>query len=159
MATQQQQQMEVQEEEPPQLISKIAKSFNCLIPMLIGVLQVNSQSTDESPFKTHPTNMWVFVFSTFIYYSVAQGSVSMAVISGSLSSVSLLSVLLPRLLEHLIFIAWAFVTIIVAYQVHALLIHSACQRLHQMTIDIISKCHCQWFTPSNSVEQQRRPPV
>ncbi|KAK4848291.1 hypothetical protein QYF36_011361 [Acer negundo] len=155
MATQQQQQ---QMEEPRQLISKIAESFKTLIPMLVGVLQVNIQSKDESPFKTHPTNMWVFVFSTFIYYSVAQGSVSLAVVSGSLSSVSLLSVLLPCLLGHLIFIAWAFVTIVVAYQVHALLIHNVCQKLHQMIIDIISKCHCQWFTPSNSFEQQR-PPV
>ncbi|KAK4848980.1 hypothetical protein QYF36_019390 [Acer negundo] len=141
----------------PQLVLMIAKSFKCLIPMLVGVLQVNSQSKDQSPFETHTSNMWLFVFSTLIYYSAVQGSMPLAIISGSLSSVSLLSVLLPCLLGRLIFIAWAFVTIIVAYKVHALLINYACQRLHQMIIDIISKCDCQWFTPTTSVEQQRAP--
>ncbi|KAK3195085.1 hypothetical protein Dsin_026395 [Dipteronia sinensis] len=122
----QQQQMEVQDQEP-KLISKISKSFNCLIPMLIGVLRVNTQ-----------------------------GSMPLAaLISGSLSSV----VLLPRWLGLVIFIAWAVVTINVAYQVHAVLIHNACQRLNQMIMDIISKLSstcdiCKWFTWSPSIEQE-----
>ncbi|KAL5794870.1 hypothetical protein ACOSP7_003464 [Xanthoceras sorbifolium] len=100
-----------------QLVFMISKSFNCLIPMLIGVLQVNSQSKYVSPFKTHPTNMWVFVVSTFIYFCAAQRS----------------------MLGLIIFIPWTFVPIIVAYQVHAVLIRNACQKLNRMMINIISK--------------------
>ncbi|KAL5798832.1 hypothetical protein ACOSQ2_003652 [Xanthoceras sorbifolium] len=144
MATQQQQRMQVQEgrgasANARQLVFMIGKSFNCLIPMLIGVLQVNSQSKYVSPFETHPTNMWVFMVSTFIYFCAAQRSIPLAVISGSLSSVSIVSVLLPPRLGPIIFIPWTFVPIIVAYQVHAVSIRNACQKLNRMMIDIISK--------------------
>ncbi|KAI9181410.1 hypothetical protein LWI28_014728 [Acer negundo] len=171
--TQQQQPQQMQERrgagedadaDATQLVFMIAKSFNCLIPILINVVQMkySHEGKDESPFETHPATMWVFVFSTFIYFSAAQRSVSVAIISGSLSSVSLVSVLLPRLLGTLIFIiACAFVTIIVAYQVHAVLIHYAYYRLHQTIKYIISSfsANCKWFTPSTTSIQQRRLPV
>ncbi|KAH7576297.1 hypothetical protein ACOSQ2_003658 [Xanthoceras sorbifolium] len=160
METQQQQQMQVQEgrgasANAQQLVFMIGKSFNCLIPMLVGVLQVNSQSKDVSPFETHPENMWIFVVSTFIYFSAAQRSMPLApaVVAGSLSSVSIVSVLLPRRLGPLIFIPWTFVPIIVAYQVHAVSIRNACHKLHQIIMDIISKLS----GTRNSIEQQELP--
>ncbi|KAL5794873.1 hypothetical protein ACOSP7_003467 [Xanthoceras sorbifolium] len=158
METQQQQQMQVQEgrgasANAQPLVFMIGKSFNCLIPMLVGVLQVNSQSKDVSPFETHPENMWVFVVSTFIYFSAAQRSMPLAVVAGSLSSVSIVSVLLPHRLGPLIFIPWTFVPIIVAYQVYAVSIRNACHKLHQMIMDIISKLSAT----RNSIEQQELP--
>ncbi|TXG62636.1 hypothetical protein EZV62_009630 [Acer yangbiense] len=173
MAETQQQQQQMQERrgagdgadadaDAPQLIFMIAKSFNCLIPILIDVVQVKySVGKDESPFETHPATMWIFVFSTFVYFSAAQRSVTMDIISGSLSSVSLVSVLLPRLLGTLIFIPWAFVTIIVAYQIHAVLIHNAYHKLHRTIKNVISSFsdNCKWFTRSTSIHQQKRLPV
>ncbi|KAH7569801.1 hypothetical protein JRO89_XS05G0001900 [Xanthoceras sorbifolium] len=110
----------------------IAKSFSCLIPVLVAVLQ------SKDVFETHPENMWVFVVSTFIYFSAAQRSMPLAAVSGSLSAVSIFSVLLPRSLGPLIFIPWTVIPIIVAYQVHADSIRSACRKLHKIIMDIIS---------------------
>ncbi|KAH7576299.1 hypothetical protein JRO89_XS01G0030500 [Xanthoceras sorbifolium] len=92
---------------------QISKSFNCLIPMLIGVLQVNSQS-----------NSTIHALGGHLRIT---------------SSISIVSVLLPRRLGLIIFIPWTFVPIIVAYQVHAVLIRNACQKLNRMMINIISK--------------------
>ncbi|TXG49927.1 hypothetical protein EZV62_025802 [Acer yangbiense] len=122
----------------PQLDFMVAKSFNCLIPILLTVIQVNNEGKDKSAFETHPAQMWVFVFSSVIYFSAAQLSVPMAIISGSLSSVSLLSVLLPRLLGALVFIPWAFVPLILACQIHEVLIRHACLQLHHKIKTIIS---------------------
>ncbi|KAI9157669.1 hypothetical protein LWI28_026019 [Acer negundo] len=132
-----------------QLNFMIAKSFYGVIPTLIGVLQVNIEGKDKFPFETHPAQMWVFVFSSVIYFYAAQLSVPMAIISGSLSSVSLLSVLLPRLLGALIFIPWAFLPLILAYQIHAVSIRDACRQLHHKINNIVS----------TSIEQQELPPV
>ncbi|KAK1560722.1 hypothetical protein Q3G72_030130 [Acer saccharum] len=75
----QQQQMEVQDQES-QMISKIAKSFNFIIPILIGLVLL-VRGKDQSPFETHPSNMWVFMISTFIYYSATQRSMPMATLN------------------------------------------------------------------------------
>ncbi|TXG49930.1 hypothetical protein EZV62_025805 [Acer yangbiense] len=131
----------------PQLNFMIAKSFNCVIPTLLGVIQVNNEGKGKSPFETHPAQMWVFVFSLIIYFSAAQRSVHIAIISGSLSSVSLISVLLPCLLGALIFIPWAFVPLILAYQIHAVSIRDASRQLHHKINTIIS----------TSIQQQRLP--
>ncbi|KAK0581200.1 hypothetical protein LWI29_011261 [Acer saccharum] len=115
---QQQQQMEVQDQES-QMISKIAKSFNFIIPILIGLVLL-VRGKDQSPFETHPSNMWVFMISTFIYYSATQRSMPMAArISGSLTSILLLCFFIPRWLGLVLLIVWFFVTIIVAYKLHA----------------------------------------
>ncbi|KAK1558995.1 hypothetical protein Q3G72_009277 [Acer saccharum] len=117
----QQQQMEVQDQEQ-QLISQIGKSFNFIIPILLGlVLLVDLvQGKDQSPFETHPSNMLVFVISTFIYYSVIQRSMPLAArISGSLTSVLLHCFFLPHWLGLVLLIAWLFVTINVVYKLHA----------------------------------------
>ncbi|KAK2650640.1 hypothetical protein Ddye_018129 [Dipteronia dyeriana] len=143
----------------PQLNFMIAKSFSCVIPILIGFLQVDSQGRDKFPFETLPVKMWVFVFSSFIYFFAVQRSVPMAIISGSLSSVSLVSVLLPRLLGALIFILWAFMTLIVAYHIHAVLIRDACHQLPETIKNVIPNLSaiCKWFTPSTSMDKQELP--
>ncbi|KAL5761367.1 hypothetical protein ACOSP7_017631 [Xanthoceras sorbifolium] len=153
MATQQQQQTQLQEgggagANGPQLVfMNIANSFSCLIPVLVAVLQC------KDVFETHPTNMWVFVVSTFIYFSVAQRSMPLAFVSGSLSAVSIFSVLLPRRLGPLIFIAWTVIPIIVAYQVHADSIRNGCHKLQEMIMDIISRLSAM----CNSIEHQGLP--
>ncbi|KAK3195084.1 hypothetical protein Dsin_026394 [Dipteronia sinensis] len=115
MATQQQQ-MELKEKDQ-ELIFKIAMSFNFIIPILIGLLLL---TRDQSPFETHPSNMCVFMISTLIYYSVTLRSMpSAALISGSLTSILLLCFFLPRWLGLVILIVWVFVTVSVAYKVHA----------------------------------------
>ncbi|KAL5825998.1 hypothetical protein ACOSQ4_017795 [Xanthoceras sorbifolium] len=129
----------------PQLVfMNIAKSFSCLIPVLVAVLQ------SKDVFETHPANMWVFVVSTFTYFSAAQRSMLLAFVSGSLSAVSIVSVLQPG---PLIFIPWTVISIIVAYQVHADSIRNACHKLHKMIMDIISKLSAM----CNSIEQQGLP--
>ncbi|KAK1572188.1 hypothetical protein Q3G72_028850 [Acer saccharum] len=43
----------------PQLNFMIAKSFNCVIPTLLGVIQVNHEGKDKFAFETHPAQMWI----------------------------------------------------------------------------------------------------
>ncbi|KAK3200389.1 hypothetical protein Dsin_023804 [Dipteronia sinensis] len=130
--------------------------------MLIAVLQVSSK---ESPFKTNPAQIWVFVVATIIYcFAFQLSNAAVAVISGSLSIVSLLSIFLPHPLGFLIFIPWSFVPIIVAYQpIRSIFnnIHDACLRLdRQMIMDFISKFSViwTWLTRSSSSEQEQEQP-
>ncbi|TXG62629.1 hypothetical protein EZV62_009623 [Acer yangbiense] len=102
--------------------------FGFLIPLLIALLRVNNQGGKNYSFETHPANLWVFLLATFAYcvafaadiqskfYSTKYALLSscVAVISGSLSSVSLISIFLPPLLGRLIFIPWAFVSIVLS---------------------------------------------
>ncbi|KAI9181966.1 hypothetical protein LWI28_020587 [Acer negundo] len=117
--------------------------FGFLIPLLVAVLQlqVNNQGTNNYSFQTHPANLWVFLLSTIVYCfafvadiksqyykpSCAQLYSLVAVISGSLSSVSLISLFLPDLPGRLIFIPWAFMSIVVSRS----LIISLCCWLYQ----------------------------
>ncbi|KAK2650623.1 hypothetical protein Ddye_018112 [Dipteronia dyeriana] len=153
----------------------MAKPFKYLIPMLITVLQVSSQGHSESPFKSHPANMWISLVATFIYYfAVAaaqlesaiffERSIIVAAISGSLSAVSLVSMfLLPGLLGFLIFIPWTFIPIIVAYQIHHVLIRRACRRFQQKIKNFVSKlsdvCGTTFGFNGSSSNEQPRPPV
>ncbi|KAK2650693.1 hypothetical protein Ddye_018182 [Dipteronia dyeriana] len=116
--------------------------FGFLIPLLVAVLQVNNQGTNRYSFQTHPANLWVFLLATLVYCfasvadfksqyynpSYAQLYSLVAVISGSLSSVSLISIFLPDLPGRLIFIPWAFVSIVVSRY----FIISLCCWLYQM---------------------------
>ena len=98
---------------------RITMSFNFIIPILIGLVLL-VRGKDQSPFVTHPSNMWIFMISTFIYYSVTQRSMPLAArISGSLISILLLCFFIPRWLGLVLLIVWIFVTINVAYKLHA----------------------------------------
>lgn len=104
--------------------------FAFLNPLLIGLLQVQSQSTMDSPFKTHPANMWTFLLATVLYCLAFAANIKrrrlrsryalfsrdVALISGSLSSVSLISIFLPGLLRQLIFFSWIIFSIVVLRQ-------------------------------------------
>ncbi|KAH7576290.1 hypothetical protein JRO89_XS01G0027900 [Xanthoceras sorbifolium] len=95
--------------------------FTYVIPLLIGLLQVDYQSKNASPFDTHPINMWIFFAATAIYclgLSIKMDSQNhqstyfqiitghFILFSGALSSVSLASIFLPRLLGWFCLGSW-----------------------------------------------------
>ncbi|TXG62587.1 hypothetical protein EZV62_009581 [Acer yangbiense] len=145
--------------------------FGFLIPLLVAVLQlqVNNQGTNNYSFETHPANLWVFLLATLVYCfafvadiksqyynpSYAQLYSLLAVISGSLSSVSLISVFLPDLPGRLIFIPWAFVSVVVSRS----LIISLCCWLYQMIMKTFFQVVCIWnrFKASGLTEQPPLP--
>ncbi|KAL5798823.1 hypothetical protein ACOSQ2_003643 [Xanthoceras sorbifolium] len=102
--------------------------FKYLIPVLIALLQVDYQSKRLSPFGTHPVNMWVFFAATCSYclalsiekelqnhrpqYSQCINDFILSF--GALSSISLASILLPRLLGWLCLSLWTVLTIVLA---------------------------------------------
>ncbi|KAK2640611.1 hypothetical protein Ddye_028406 [Dipteronia dyeriana] len=138
---------------------EVAKSFKDLIMMFITILP--SVSSKESPFKTNAAQMWVWVVATIIFCLPNRlSNATVAVISGSLSTVSLVSIFLPHSIGFFIYIPLAFVAIIVAYQSSRSIfnnIHDACLRLDQQIMDFISKFSViwTWLTRSSSGEQEQ----
>ena len=104
--------------------------FKYFIPSLMAVVALKFKNKNIDPFETHPVNMWAFVISTCIYFLILgilkelQNSCAnyhqilghIILISGALSSVSLLSLILPTQLGCLIFIIWALLPIILVRQ-------------------------------------------
>ncbi|KAJ4823014.1 hypothetical protein Tsubulata_009219 [Turnera subulata] len=103
--------------------------FAFLNPLLVGVIQVKFQGKTDSPFDSRPLCMWVFVSATVVYcfalasklrfygsvfYSKLSGDV--ALLSGSLSSVALVSILLPQLAGWVLSIAWTLFPMILAHK-------------------------------------------
>ncbi|KAI9182631.1 hypothetical protein LWI28_027345 [Acer negundo] len=143
--------------------------FGFLIPLLVAVLQlqVNNQGTNNYSFQRHPANLWVFLLSTSVYCfafiadiksqyynpSYAQLYSLVAVISGSLSSVSLISLFLPDLPGRLIFIPWAFMSIVVSRR----LIISLCCWLYQMIMKIFFQVVGIWIRFKGSGLMPRLP--
>ncbi|KAK2650624.1 hypothetical protein Ddye_018113 [Dipteronia dyeriana] len=143
--------------------------FGFLIPLIIAVLQVNNQGINKYSFETHPANLWVFLLATFVYYvafaadiqskfySTKYGKLSsfVAVISGSLSSVSLVSIFLPPLLGRLIFIPWAFVSIVLSRG----FIVSICSLFYQMIMKTFFQVFDIWnrFRGCSLMEQPQLP--
>ena len=105
-------------------------AFLFLIPVLAAVLQVHCQGSNLSPFETHLPNMLAFLLAILVYcfalvYYVRNRhnpnttnrlklSAQTALISGCLASASLISVMLPRYFEPVIFAIWLFLSIYVA---------------------------------------------
>ncbi|KAK3195132.1 hypothetical protein Dsin_026442 [Dipteronia sinensis] len=139
--------------------------FGFLIPLLVAVLQMNNQGTNNYSFETHPANLWVFLLATLVYCFAFVADIKsqyynpsyaqLAVISGSLSSVSLISLFLPDLPGRLIFIPWAFVSIVVSRS----LIISLRFWLYQMIMNTIFQVVGIWnrFKASGLTEQPRLP--
>ncbi|KAK2650618.1 hypothetical protein Ddye_018107 [Dipteronia dyeriana] len=48
-------------------IPRIHVVFTFLIPLLMGLLQVNYQTKKVSPMDTHPINIWIFIAATWLY--------------------------------------------------------------------------------------------
>uniref|UniRef100_A0A2N9F6B9 Uncharacterized protein n=1 Tax=Fagus sylvatica TaxID=28930 RepID=A0A2N9F6B9_FAGSY len=88
-----------------------------LNPVLLALLQVEYQFQKVSPFQIHPANVWGFLAAT-CFYCLGLGLKMhiksrcailghVLLISGAFSSVSLVSIFLPRSLGWLPFIIWA----------------------------------------------------
>ncbi|KAL5798827.1 hypothetical protein ACOSQ2_003647 [Xanthoceras sorbifolium] len=145
--------------------------FGFLIQLLIAVLQVNNQGTNKYSFETHPANLCAFLLATLVYClafaadiksrfynprpSYAQLSSLVAVISGSLSSVSLISIFLPYLPGRLIFIVWASFSIVASRR----LIINICRWLYQMIMKTFFQVVGIWnrLKGSDMTEQPRLP--
>ncbi|CAL0324615.1 unnamed protein product [Lupinus luteus] len=111
------------------LISSIPwhSTFIFLDPLLIGVLQVEYQNKKESPFDTYPVQMKTFLISICIYSTLlgikihttqTRGGYQIQILSfvlllsGSLSSASLLSILFQQPLLWVMLITWGLMPII-----------------------------------------------
>ncbi|GAY62479.1 hypothetical protein CUMW_218130 [Citrus unshiu] len=98
--------------------------FVFLIPLLVGVIEINNvQDKNKSLIETHLMSMCLFLVAlliyAFAYFAVMKSELqifnAIAVISGSLCSVSLVSITLPHPYGHFSFIIWVFVLLLVAY--------------------------------------------
>ncbi|KAI9128261.1 hypothetical protein K1719_001254 [Acacia pycnantha] len=85
--------------------------FAFLIPVIGAIAQMNFPNS--SPLEEHPASIWIFIVSLLIYcfafgsYTKFQiYSPAIALISGSLAYAALISLLVPRFLQPLVFIAW-----------------------------------------------------
>ncbi|ESR33614.1 hypothetical protein CICLE_v10006726mg [Citrus x clementina] len=99
--------------------------FLLIIPLLIGLLQVDYQNKSVSPFDTHPVNMWISFGAAFIYclglainveskeHQASYSQITSHVIlsSGVLASASLASVFFPRLLGWICLTLWTLLPI------------------------------------------------
>ncbi|ESR44853.1 hypothetical protein CICLE_v10003368mg [Citrus x clementina] len=124
--------MEVRRRDPCQSVQNFSSSsapyhtiFVFLIPLLVGVIEINNvQNRSKSLIETHLMSMCLFLLAILIYafaYFAAMKSElqvfkAIEMISGSLCSVSLVSIILPRPYGHFSFIIWAFVLLLVAYK-------------------------------------------
>ncbi|TXG65676.1 hypothetical protein EZV62_006951 [Acer yangbiense] len=108
--------------------------------------------------------MWVLVVAIIIYCLAWLSNADVAVISGSLATVSLVSIFLPDSIGFLVFIPWSLVPLVVAYhRIRSIFnnIHNACLTLrlnrHMIMDCIISKFSViwTWLTRSDSSEQEQ----
>ncbi|KAK7255400.1 hypothetical protein RIF29_28809 [Crotalaria pallida] len=134
--------------------------FTSMVTLLVSVLQVKQ----ESPFDTHPVLMQTFLAAISINSAVLgikirtqnhTGSYQpqilklLLLLSGSLSSASLLAILLHRQLFWVLFITWGFVPLIVAreflkcsaYWVSGLVTRFTKNALHFMSATFLSMFH------------------
>lgn len=134
--------------------------FAYLIPVLIGILGANAQGRTEPLFKTHTINMWGFLVAKVIYcFALAadiksrlhrenssQLSGLVAVVSGSVSAVSLVSTFLPSSIGHIIlYTSWfCAATVIVLYQ-YGILLMDACRRFYYDTLKLLFTRIWNWF--------------
>ncbi|KAI5345145.1 hypothetical protein L3X38_013022 [Prunus dulcis] len=146
--------------------------FAFLNPLLIGILQVKCQGATKSPFDTHQEVMWTFLLATLVYcfafaanmksrrdcstvYSRISGH--FALLTGSLSSVSLFSIFLPRFPnEQLVILLWIIMPLIVARK----WICRVCQKLCKSTskaTHFLVHCICRGFFGRNLMEQPQLP--
>ncbi|CAN6566439.1 unnamed protein product [Malus baccata var. baccata] len=144
--------------------------FAFLNPLLIGVLQVKCQGANVSPFDTHPRVMWIFLSTTLVYcfafavniksrrncttifYSRMSGHI--ALLTGSLSSVSLVSIFFPSVLdERLVFFSWIIMPLIVGRT----LIRRMCQKICKSTMNAVIIVYSIWQGFARRMEQPQLP--
>ncbi|KAL3516939.1 hypothetical protein ACH5RR_023841 [Cinchona calisaya] len=106
--------------------------FKWLIPSLLAVVAVKYQAISEDPSGTRPLHTWSFLIAMFLYSLVLfaakqsrkhyhkhlQSLGRVALASGVVSSLSLLSLLLPHFLGlFLLYTSWALSLLISAFPV------------------------------------------
>ncbi|KAL3516938.1 hypothetical protein ACH5RR_023840 [Cinchona calisaya] len=106
--------------------------FKCLIPSLLAVVAVKYQAISKDPSRTRPLHTWNFLISVFLYslvlFAVKQsikhnhkhlqrlGRVAFA--SGVVSSLSLISLLLPYIPSLLlVYTSWALFVLISTFPI------------------------------------------
>ncbi|PON82952.1 hypothetical protein TorRG33x02_212480 [Trema orientale] len=141
--------------------------FAFLNPLLVGVLQVKCQSQSASPFDTHRSDMWTFLLATLVYcfafaantrrrrYAVISGHV--ALISGSLSSVSLVSVLLPRSLGRLIFFTWIILPVVVSRQTISCICRWISKSIFRLYLGVVNRFNMIKCGNTNTEQPQTLP--
>ncbi|KAK3206005.1 hypothetical protein Dsin_020051 [Dipteronia sinensis] len=109
-------------------LARIHVVLTSLIPLLMGLLQVDYQSKSLSPFDEHPIQIWVFFAATCIYclglflkmeLQIDQPNYSryinhVILSSSALSAVALFSIFLPCLLGWFCLGLWIILPIILA---------------------------------------------
>ncbi|KAJ0053993.1 hypothetical protein Pint_00187 [Pistacia integerrima] len=124
--------------------------FLFLMPVMLGLLQVEYQSKNVSPFDTHPINMWGFLAATCIYcvglatnlelqnhpttYSKIISRVILS--SGALASITLASVLFPWLSGWLILCLWTILPVTLARH----LLQHIYEWIKHITYNTVSVC-------------------
>ena len=123
--------------------------FEYLIPALIGIVGANVQSKTKPLLKTHSINIWSFLIATTIYCYAHSANLKsrlhpensfqfwgLAVVSGSTSAISLISIFIPcSNIGHFIFhTAWIGAAIIVVVFQYGTLFSEACHQFYSETL-------------------------
>ncbi|KAL3516934.1 hypothetical protein ACH5RR_023836 [Cinchona calisaya] len=152
--------------------------FKCLIPSLLAVVGVKYQAISKDPFKTRPLHTWSFLISIFLYSLILfaakqsrnrchkhlQSLGRVALASGAVSSLSLISLLLPHFPGLLLlYTAWALSVLISTFPI---IQYCTCNRLLTgiKTILDITICNSRnlltaWDFSQQPPPQATRPPV
>ncbi|XAR63206.1 hypothetical protein NMG60_11023064 [Bertholletia excelsa] len=100
-------------------ISFAAHRVGFLITSVIGLLQLKYQNQDLSPFETHPITMQALIVTICAYCLLATARNhsseildQLNLLLGALSSLLLLSILLPSFLTCFFFVMWTFLFLI-----------------------------------------------
>lgn len=134
--------------------------FLHLIPALIGILGANVQGTTKPLFETHLQNMWASLIAIVLYCFALPAYMEsrlrransfplsgvMAITSGSLASVSLVSTFLPRTIGHIIlYVAWLCgISWVIMYQYGRCFI-DACRWLYHEILNPFFSSIRNWF--------------
>ncbi|KAJ4717540.1 hypothetical protein OWV82_012401 [Melia azedarach] len=129
--------------------------FGYLIPVLVGILGASVQGSSKPLFETNIQNMWTFFIASVLYCCALAADYSsrerrtnssskiwsvIAVVSGSLSSVSVISIFLPHSISCIIlYAAWiSGAIIILVYQYGGLVKNASCWLYHEILRKISS---------------------
>ncbi|KAJ0111541.1 hypothetical protein Patl1_00204 [Pistacia atlantica] len=143
-----------EQESIPISLNQCNRAFLFLIPVLVAAIQLCLQgSADKSLLETHSTNIYAFLFTTIIFgfaftmantnFSQSQFFCVIAFITGSLSLVYLVSVIVPHWCTYTIFILWAFGSFIVVYG-HVTVIMETYNWLLQKSKKVYEKINSWW---------------
>ena len=147
--------------------------FGYLTAALIGIVGANVQGQTKSLLETHSINIWSFLIATAIYCyahsadlksrlhseNSSQSWALVAVVSGSISAVFLVSTFVPRSdIRHIIlYTTWICAPIIIAVHQYWKSFTKACRQLYNETLKPfwINICNRFQANDTSSGGQQR----